>query len=310
MIDQSSGAANARFQTATQMVALLEGVRRTAGGYMARCPCHRDQTPSLSVRDGDSAVITKCFSKGCSYSEIVAAIGQPPPMDETRYHKTNRNQVDRREQARELWTSSSTVVKGDPVWTYLCETRRLPLKSIPLSIRIHPNHEYWEAVEVDGDERWAMVGRFPTMVAAFSSLDSNIVAVHRTYLTADGQKAFGSQSGRRSRKVLGSINGAAIRLAPTGPQLGIAEGIETAIAASLLWGIPTWSAYSSSNMQNVLIPACVEEIIVFGDNDQSAVGRDAAHKLARRIIAEGRKAKVVIPDQLKDWADVLVEESK
>src|ERR1700760_2034451 len=39
--------------------------------------------------------------------------------------------------------------------------------------------------------------------------------------------------------------GAAIRLAPAGDALGIAEGIETALSASALFGVPCWAAVNA-----------------------------------------------------------------
>jgi hypothetical protein len=66
----------------------LEGVRRNGEGrWMARCPAHGDRSASLSVREGDGGrILLHCFS-GCSFSEVVGALGlQPqqlfPPRDE------------------------------------------------------------------------------------------------------------------------------------------------------------------------------------------------------------------------------------
>lgn len=42
--------------------------------WMARCPAHKDRTPSLSVRLAGDKVLLHCFA-GCPISDIVAAIG-------------------------------------------------------------------------------------------------------------------------------------------------------------------------------------------------------------------------------------------
>ena len=53
----------------------LEGVRAHNGYFMARCPAHDDNEPSLSVSEGeDSRALIKCFA-GCSFAAVVEALG-------------------------------------------------------------------------------------------------------------------------------------------------------------------------------------------------------------------------------------------
>src|SRR5262249_23926441 len=53
----------------------LEGVRRSGGGWSARCPAHDDRNSSLSVGEGeDGNVLVRCFA-GCSVEAIVASVG-------------------------------------------------------------------------------------------------------------------------------------------------------------------------------------------------------------------------------------------
>jgi hypothetical protein len=57
------------------VLARLEGVRKSGGGFMARCPAHEDRTASLSVSAGnDGRVLLKCHA-GCANPHIVAKIG-------------------------------------------------------------------------------------------------------------------------------------------------------------------------------------------------------------------------------------------
>ena len=53
----------------------LEGVRRTSNGWMARCPAHDDRRASLSVAEGDDGTLLMTCFAGCTFSEIVAALG-------------------------------------------------------------------------------------------------------------------------------------------------------------------------------------------------------------------------------------------
>ena len=58
---------------------------------------------------------------------------------------------------------------------------------------------------------------------------------------------MGARHRRRTRRLMpGTVaKGAAIRLAPAGDALGIAEGIETALSASALFGVPCWAAVNA-----------------------------------------------------------------
>ena len=60
--------------TIDDLLPLLGAVRRTSRGFTARCPAHDDTNPSLSICDGDRAVLVKCWA-GCALSAITQAIG-------------------------------------------------------------------------------------------------------------------------------------------------------------------------------------------------------------------------------------------
>lgn len=54
----------------------LDKVKRTAkGNWLACCPAHDDRSPSLTIHQADDGrVLCRCWS-GCSFPEIVAAVG-------------------------------------------------------------------------------------------------------------------------------------------------------------------------------------------------------------------------------------------
>jgi hypothetical protein len=53
----------------------LEGARKCGRGWIARCPAHKDKSPSLSIAEGqDGRVLLRCFG-GCSAASIVSALG-------------------------------------------------------------------------------------------------------------------------------------------------------------------------------------------------------------------------------------------
>jgi putative DNA primase/helicase len=147
----------------------------------------------------------------------------------------------------------------------------------------------------------------PGLLAAVTAPDGRMVSVHRTFLTKPGGKAHGGKSKRLMPAIApGSTKGAAIRLYPHGEQLGICEGIETAMACHLLFGLPTWAAVSSGGLACVEIPPEVELVGIFADAD--AAGEQAALALGRRLMLSGRRFKIwPPPNRGWDWADMLSE---
>lgn len=57
-----------------ELLRRLEKVKKTGGGYVARCPGHEDQSPSLSVREADGKILLNCFA-GCSIERICGGLG-------------------------------------------------------------------------------------------------------------------------------------------------------------------------------------------------------------------------------------------
>jgi hypothetical protein len=62
------------------VLARLDGVRSTGRGFVARCPAHPDQHPSLSVRprDDGQGVLLHCFARQCPYRDIMRALHLEP----------------------------------------------------------------------------------------------------------------------------------------------------------------------------------------------------------------------------------------
>ena len=60
---------------AAQLLDRLERVKPTAPGrWLARCPAHRDRSPSLSIREkDDGTILINCFA-GCSALSILDAV--------------------------------------------------------------------------------------------------------------------------------------------------------------------------------------------------------------------------------------------
>jgi hypothetical protein len=61
--------------TVEELLTRLEKVRKNERGWSARCPAHLDQSPSLSIAEGDDGrILLRCFA-GCPTDRVCAAIG-------------------------------------------------------------------------------------------------------------------------------------------------------------------------------------------------------------------------------------------
>jgi hypothetical protein len=59
----------------TAILSKLENLRRTGGGWQARCPAHEDQRSSLSINTGDDGrVLVHCHA-GCTVEAVVGKLG-------------------------------------------------------------------------------------------------------------------------------------------------------------------------------------------------------------------------------------------
>ena len=129
------------------------------------------------------------------------------------------------------------------------------------------------------------------------------VNLHLTAITEDGRK----QSISPAKKVMpGKLpDGCAIRLGPVKSVMGVAEGIETAISAAIMFDMPVWACVNGTLLSKWIPPEGAEQITVFADNDANYAGQAKAFHLANRLELQfKRKTTVMIPPQVgHDWND-------
>jgi putative DNA primase/helicase len=149
--------------------------------------------------------------------------------------------------------------------TYFTEHRGLKIGDLNLehAIRYHPVHRMIVALMTD-------------------AISNDPIGVHRTLLDANGKK--------RERKMLGRQG--VVRITPDENVtlgLGIAEGVEDALAIALEWG-PAWAATSAGAIERFPVLSGIEHLTIFADADSA--GTRAARVCADRWIAAGLEAQI------------------
>ena len=214
-----------------------------------------------------------------------------------------RDQSAAEESLRRVWeeTLEPTDREAAPLRRYL---HRRGIESMPVCgvVRFHPGLGYYE----DGERR----GTYPAMIARVSDAQGRPVSLHRSYLTQEGRKAPVA-SAKKLMTPCGAIQGGAIRLYPEGPEMGIAEGIETALAVRQRTGMPVWAAVSATLLTCWEPPAGVRLVVIWADLDMSGAGEKAAAGLRDCLLARGLQVAVHLPPgpipgghKSLDWADL------
>lgn len=193
------------------------------------------------------------------------------PIDETK----------RRERLNDLWGRAKLLTLDDPAGRYL-QSRGIvpPLTGTAL--------------------RWSQLTG--AMLARVCGSDGKPVTLQQTFITPEGEK--------RERRTFWGRHpwGSAVRLAaPEGERLGIAEGVETALSAAFLFGVPTWAALDARHLERWEPPSDIKAVEIFGDNDESFTGQAAAYNLAKRLKVQNKlDVAVHVPTTAgTDWNDAL-----
>ena len=292
--------------TAADLASALEG-KKEGCEWRCRCPLHGGR--SLCVTDRDGKLLLVCRA-GCSQPEVIQAlrtmglwgnvacfeISPPPPAP------APPNQDRRADRATKMWSEAHPITSGDPVHHYL-GNRSIRLNAWPGDLRTHSALSYWKT---DDKGKPSKVGTFSGMLAVVRSSTGRPVALHRTYITNDGQKA----SVDPVKKAYGvhPMQGGAVRLFPPKDGfLAVAEGIEDALSAWILWRIPCWACLGTSGLMTFDPPAGVKKLIIFADRDENQAGQRAAWVLADRMEKKRMAVRVRIPSGHKDINQLLRE---
>lgn len=267
-------------------------------------PGHSPRDRSLKVWDGPDGGVKAYSFAGDDWRACRAHLGldrgddwrqrRPPPA---RPRPAAASPTGLPERVRTIVRTACAVELVQDAVAYLASRHLWPLPPA-CGLKAHASAEYWHR---DQDGRPRMIGRFPALIAEVRDRDGELVTVHVTYLH-DGSKLAPYEP----RKILSGTSGhtgCACRLMPAeGPELGIAEGIETALAAHRLHGGPVWAALNAGMLAAFVPPAGVARLVVYADAD--VPGLKAAWALRDRLHGVGQELREP-PRGCKDWADVL-----
>jgi hypothetical protein len=280
-----------------------EIVRRLGGtwkpsGAMCLCPAHADRSPSLSVRVGDNALLFKCFA-GCNTRDVIHEILRLEENALLNVERAANTPSDmgtdlwRRQIAQRIWDEARPL-SGTPAELYL---RRRRIAILPRSLRFHPRTPLGQGDAVDFR---------PAMIAALHDgglhRDGRFVAIQSTFFERDDARR--ARDLADPRMTLGRPDRAAVMLAPATSILGLAEGVETALSAMMLFGMPVWATLGSERLHQIAIPERVTRLVLFPDND--IAGEIGAANAIEVYAMPGRAIETEYPPfGFKDWNDVL-----
>lgn len=275
-----------------QQIVTALGGRWNGHSGLCRCPAHDDRSPSLSVRLGDRSLLFNCFA-GCTRASVISALRRhgllggrlatsAEPITAAR-PRTNQDDA-----ALVQWIWRRTLPLAGTLAERYLESRGIARRSGEL--RFQPDARIGR-----GGSAW----QGPALIAAVRD-NRGLVAVQRTFLAPDGRaKAPVAQP----RRMLGEPGHGAVRLATPTTVLGLAEGIETALSASALLGIPVWAALGTWRLGTIEIPGTVRQLVLLADPDRA--GRTAAASATATLARPGLAINVRWPEPgAGDWNDV------
>lgn len=249
-------------------------------------PGHSRNDRSMSVMFTDSGFVVKSFStddwKECrDYVKSVLGLSDDRPVSfREPVPFIDPDRLRKKRTAQEIWERSIPIT-GTLAETYLAS----------------------RGLSYSGDAlRFNRAGR--SMVALRTDAESgDPIGIHQTFLDGNG-RAVVMPDGRKKKMMLGQADDGCVGVVRLSGDdevmsgLGIAEGIETALAAPFR---PIWACLSAGSMKAFPVLPGVDALSIFADQDRA--GLDAANTCGERWHAAG--AEVIMAAPLKgDFADL------
>ncbi len=234
----------------------------------------------------DSGAILDTLRRRGIWSGSKSGSHSPVPTALERMTERDRQQQERAARMSAIavrdW-QAATPITGTVGERYLREVRGIR-GALPKTIRFCPTALHSESGS-----------RLPAVICGAARWPSrNVVAIHRTFLRADGS---GKAPVIPDKKTLGPVAGASIRLAPAAPMMAIGEGLETCLSVADATGLATWAAMFAGNILALELPGLplAGDLVIAADHDENGVGQKAAEAAAERWTREGRRVRIALP---------------
>lgn len=265
------------------------------------CPmCGGKDRFRFDDKDGSGSWICNGCGSGDGFKLLIAVTGKPfkelaAELDKQcgNYSKeATKRKDDGRKMIRRIAQGLIPAADITPVAAYM---RSRGILRIP-SDHLRYNPSVWHHVECRNS---------PAMVAAMRDVNGKVKGYHLTFITERGEKMKADQT----RLYTGGATGdCVIRLSDVQEHIGLAEGIETALSVTALYGVPCWATGDAGRMTKFQAPEGVKEISIFADIDQNYTGEQAAFALASRLVREGYACNVYQHcTRGTDYNDMLVK---
>jgi hypothetical protein len=294
--------------SAAKIAHALGDARREGRAWRCRCPLHGGR--SLVVKDGLEQLLITCWA-GCDRLEVLSELRRCGLLEENSQPERKDFRVTRRLLREDSQTETRRIARALGIWTqaqpgsgtlvevYL-RSRGITLHPWPITLRFRPQ------CPRPRNHAGELLAPLPAMVGLVVHVQRGPIAVHMTYLTPDGTSKAASEP---AKAFLGPVAGGAVRLGYVRPGdwLIQAEGIETAASVASCCAMPAWAALSAGGIKRVVLPSEASHVIICADNDANGVGQRAADEAAERLLAEGRRVRVIAPPNPdSDFNDILL----
>lgn len=317
------------------LVARDRPLKRSGHLFFALCANHSERTPSMAVYPDH----VWCFGcgfhadpiewvrrvRGLDFAAAVSELASGFLEGERRHPKSAGSMrpearlprsIDPPAAISDLWRAAT----HPSIARVYLRSRGLPCEPLSAALRGHPAVWCSETRE----ER-------PALLAAVHDSQNRLVALQRIWTRTRylaGEPDARPLDLQHRKKTIGTLADGAVRLSPAGERLGLAEGVETASAASKLYKLPVWAVLGTSRYghpagwretpsgrpyrveekpPSVWIPPTVREIVIFGDRgDAGETAALWAESWSRR---QGLVARALFPqEKYGDFAEVLLDE--
>ena len=211
------------------------------------------------------------------------------------YHSASKEK--KRDHFKKIW-DESLPIKDTLAETYL-KKRGITITSDEL--RFHPAISHSSTRNLH-----------PTMIAANRLYSTQqIIGIQRTYLSEDGEKLQHTFSYQVANKMaLGTLKQGAVWFKPPTEELGIAEGVETALSVMQVLNISVFASLGTGLMREIELPPLplAKTIKIFSDGDYP--GYISAKGSGEKWAGEGREVIYCPAPHGKDFNDMLKDQMK